>query len=431
MYSIISGPARIRAVARRTYTSAAAYINQHSPYAVTTYSRPNIVLTKARGSLVWDMQGKEYVDFISGIAVTGLGHCDPNITEILRDQGSTLIHSSNLYYNDWTLKLGKDLIETTRNAGAMVDASRVFLANSGTEANEAAIKFARKWGNLLKPNHEKTEIVSFENSFHGRTFGSLSATVNPKYQSPFLPMVPGFRHGKINDLAALGSLVTENTCAVIIEPIQGEGGVNVASTEFLMALRRRCDEIGALLIYDEIQCGLGRTGQLWAHQVFPKEAHPDILTMAKALGNGYPIGATMITERVESIMTVGDHGTTYGGNPLGARIASYVLSKLSSEEILSGVTTRSQMFTKKFDEFHNKFPEVVADTRGRGLLLGLQLKVDPTSIVSQALEKGLLLITCGKNTLRFVPALNIPEELVTRGLDIVEECLAQAANDVK
>ena len=338
-------------------------------------------------------------------------------------QARTLIHTSNLYYNPWIGELSRQLVTKTLSAGAMHTASKVFVCNSGSEANEAAIKFARKVGKIRTPSGNQHEIVSFQNSFHGRTMGALSATPNPKYQKPFSPMVPGFRYGTFNDEASVNELVNENTCGVIVEPIQGEGGVNVATTSFLQALRNRCDDVGAVLIYDEIQCGLGRTGRLWAHQFLPQTAHPDILTTAKALGNGFPIGATMVNEDVANCVVTGDHGTTFGGNPLACRLAHYIFSRLSDPELQSSVCEKEKLFRQHFTKLHKKYPEYIQEIRGRGLILGLQLAVDPTPIVTAARERGLLIITCGKDTLRFVPPLIISEEEIEEGFEILEQAM--------
>ena len=305
----------------------------------------------------------------------------------------------------------------------MHDAKSVFICNSGTEANEAAIKFARKSGKVLDPSGAKHEIVSFHSSFHGRTMGALSATPNPKYQKPFAPMLPGFRYGDYNDVKAVKDLVTENTCGVIVEPIQGEGGVIVATEEFLVALAKRCREVGAVLIYDEIQCGLSRTGTLWAHANLPKEAHPDIITTAKALGNGFPIGATIVNDSVSEKIVVGDHGTTFGGNPLGCRLAHYIVSRLSDPALQADVLAKNKIFTKHFEHLQNKYPELVKEIRGRGLHLGLQLSQDPTPIVTAARERGLLVITAGTNTLRFVPSLTITEAEIKKGMAILDEAM--------
>ena len=305
----------------------------------------------------------------------------------------------------------------------MKDASKVFVCNSGSEANEAAIKFARKVGKLRDPSGEKFELVSFQNSFHGRTLGSLSATPNPKYQKPFAPMIPGFKYGIYNDEAGLKDLVTEKTCGVIVEPIQGEGGVMVANSSFLQALRDRCNEVGAVLIYDEIQCGLSRTGSFWAHGSLPASAHPDILTTAKALGNGFPIGATMVTEEIAKCIVTGDHGTTFGGNPLGCRLAHYIVSRLSEPALQEEVLAKEQIFRKGFKKLQVMYPDLITEVRGRGLILGVQLTRDPTPIVTAARERGLLVITAGTNTLRFVPPLIITQEEIQSGLIILGEAI--------
>jgi acetylornithine aminotransferase len=379
---------------------------------------------KGEGCYMWDVENRKYLDFTAGIAVTSLGHAEPEISKQLYQQANTIIHTSNLYHNPWTGALSKLLIDKTLESGGMHSAARVFIANSGSEANEAAIKFARKVGKTVDASGNKIDVVSFQGSFHGRTMGALSATPNPKYQKPFGPMVPGFRYGTYNDIAALPELVNERTCGVIIEPIQGEGGVNVASEEFLVALAKRCREVGAVLIYDEIQCGMGRTGELWAHSVLPKEAHPDILTTAKALGNGIPIGATIVNEYVSGKIVTGDHGTTFGGNPLACRIGHYCLTRLSDPALQREVLAKEQVFKKHFKQLQQKYPSQIKEVRGRGLILGLQLNEDPTPIITAARERGLMIITCGTNTLRFVPPLVISEEEIASGMRILEEAMA-------
>lgn len=236
-------------------------------------------------------------------------------------------------------------------------------------------------------------------------------------------MVPGFSYGTYNDIENLSTLITEQTCGVIIEPIQGEGGVNVATPEFLSALRARCNEVNAVLIHDEIQCGLGRTGTLWAHSSLPSEAHPDILTTAKALGNGFPIGATIVNESVASKIVTGDHGTTFGGNPLACRLAHYIVTRLSDASLQSSVLEKEALFRQHFDRLRARFPSAVAEVRGKGLILGLQMKADPTPVVTAARERGLLIITCGTNTLRFVPPLTISEAEIGEGMEVLEEAM--------
>ncbi|KAI9049817.1 hypothetical protein LZ554_005967 [Drepanopeziza brunnea f. sp. 'monogermtubi'] len=404
-------------------SSTAVLVDDQAPYMVKTYVRPPPMFAKGKGCYLWDMENRKYLDFTAGIAVNALGHCDPEFSKIIAEQAQTLVHTSNLYHNPWTGALSELLVQKTLQSGAMHDACSVFICNSGTEANEAAIKFARKSGKVLDPSGAKHEFVSFHGAFHGRTMGALSATPNPKYQTPFSPMLPGFKYGTYNDIAAINELVTEKTCGVIVEPIQGEGGVIVGSEEFLIALAARCREVGAVLIHDEIQCGLGRTGTFWAHASLPKSAHPDIISTAKALGNGFPIGATILNNNVSEKIVVGDHGTTFGGNPLGARLAHYIVSRLSDPKLLADVSVKGEIFQKHFRALQSKYPELVKGIRGRGLHLGLQLTQDPSPIVAAARERGLLIITAGTNTLRFVPSLTITEDEIHEGIAILDEAM--------
>ncbi|KAK9473214.1 acetylornithine aminotransferase [Dipodascopsis tothii] len=407
---------------------SAQTIKKYDPFYVPTYSRPGLVLQRAKGSHVWDLEDRKYIDFTAGIAVNALGHANEEVAKIIYDQATTVMHVSNLYFNEWTGQLNKLLVEKTVESGGMKDAAKLFLCNSGSEANEAAIKFARKYAKYNAPNDEvrarKHEIVSFANSFHGRTMGSLSATPNPKYQAPFSPMVPGFKYATYNDMASVDAVVSENTCAVIIEPIQGEGGVFPATEEFMLALRKKCDEVGALLIFDEIQCGLGRTGTFWAHSSLPPAAHPDIVTSAKALGNGFPVGATLVTDRVADAIKIGDHGTTYGGNPLASRVALYTVGELSSKSLLDGVNRKSELFRAGLADLQAKYPDYISEVRGRGLILGVQCTRDPSDLIKAARERGLLVITAGVNTVRIVPPLNIPDEVIADGLAALDDALA-------
>ncbi|KAA8571570.1 hypothetical protein EYC84_001568 [Monilinia fructicola] len=412
-------------------SQTARLIAEQAPYMVATYVRPPPMFVKGSGCYLWDAENRRYLDFTSGIAVNALGHCDPEIAKIMLEQGTTLMHTSNLYHNEWTGALSQLLVEKTLKSNSMHDAQAVFICNSGTEANEAAIKFARKSGKVVDPSGAKHELVSFQNSFHGRTMGALSATPNPKYQKPFAPMLPGFKYGTYNDVDAIKDLVTEKTCGVIVEPIQGEGGVIVATDEFLTALAARCREVGAVLIYDEIQCGLSRTGTLWAHASLPKSAHPDMITTAKALGNGFPIAATIVNKNVTEKIKVGDHGTTFGGNPLGSRIAHHIVSRLSDPSLQKDVIEKSKIFINHFQVLQSKYPELITEIRGRGLLLGLQLSQDPTPIVTAARERGLLIITAGTNTLRFVPGLTITKQEIEEGLSILAEAIRVAVSPVE
>ncbi|CAG8259619.1 unnamed protein product [Penicillium nalgiovense] len=412
----------------------ASFINERAPFMVPTYVRPAPMMMKGQGCYLWDMENRRYLDLTAGIAVNSLGHCDPEIAKIIAEQAETLIHASNLSHNPWTGALSQLLIELTQKSGAMRDASQVFISNSGTEANEAAIKFARKTGRTLDPSGEKHEFVSFNNSFHGRTMGALSATPNPKYQTPFSPMIPGFKYRDYNQIDQLQTLITDKTCGVIVEPIQGEGGVNMATPEFLVALRKRCDETGAVLIFDEIQCGLSRTGTFWAHahpSLAPasgEAAHPDILTTAKALGNGIPIGATIVSGKtVGQHIKTGDHGTTFGGNPLACRVAHHIVERLAEPELQQSVQTKSDLFVSGFQAMQQKFPGVISEIRGHGLILGLQLTPEYTAkagdIITAARERGMLIITAGEGCIRFVPALTITEDQIQTGLRILEQAV--------
>jgi acetylornithine aminotransferase len=383
------------------------------------------MIVQGKGCILYDNENRAYLDFTAGIAVNSLGHADPAITRIIENQAETLIHASNLYYNPWTPTLSKLLIEETQKQSPGSPLEQVFIANSGSEANEAAIKFARKVQYSKDPNSKQRDIVSFHGSFHGRTYGALSATPNAKYQPPFGPMLSGFRYGTFNDVEGVNEFVNENTAGVIVEPIQGEGGINVATPEFLSALRKGCDEVGAVLIFDEIQCGLSRAGQLWAHTA--SGVHPDILTTAKALGNGIPIGATLISGDVASHIKTGDHGTTFGGNPFACRIAHHVFGQLAQPKLQEEVGMKSTLFFSAFDTMNQKFPGVLKEVRGRGLIVGYQLtdeaKSKATEVVTAARERGLLIITAGDGVIRIVPPLVISAEEINHGLAILEEAM--------
>lgn len=403
------------------------FLRDRAPYMVPTYVRPPPMMTQGEGSILYDNENRAYLDFTAGIAVTSLGHADAEISRIISHQAQTLIHASNLYYNPWTPELSKLMIEETQRQSPGSQLSQVFISNSGSEANEAAIKFARKVPYEKDPNTTQREIVSFYGSFHGRTYGSLSATPNKKYQPPFGPMLPGFRYGNYNDVESVQELITADTAGVIVEPIQGEGGINVATPEFLQALRKRCDEVGAILIFDEIQCGLSRTGDLWAHSA--SGVHPDVLTTAKALGNGIPVGATLISGKtVAPFIKTGDHGTTFGGNPLACRVAHHVFSRLSKSTLQEDVRVKSTLFFSAYETMKVKYPGVLTAVRGRGLIVGYQMsdehKGKAAEVITAARERGLLIITAGDGVIRIVPPLIITAEEINKGLEILDEAMA-------
>ena len=412
-------------------SNTATFLNQSVPYMVPTYVRPPPMMVQGEGCILYDNENRQYLDFTAGIAVCSLGHADPELARVIAHQAQTLLHASNLYHNPWTPTLSKLLIEETSKQSPGTPLSQVFISNSGSEANEAAIKFARKVSYAKKPASAQREIVSFHDSFHGRTYGALSATPNKKYQPPFGPMLPGFRYGKYNDAGAVDNLITKDTAGVIVEPIQGEGGINVATPEFLQALRKRCDEVGAILIFDEIQCGLSRTGDLWCHTA--SGVHPDILTTAKALGNGIPIGATLVSgESVAPFIKTGDHGTTFGGNPFCCRIAHHVFQRLAKPELQEAVRIKGTLFKSAFDTLRMKYPGVLQEYRGRGLIIGYQLtdeaKAKASEVLTAARERGLLVITAGDGVLRMLPPLIISAEEINRGLGILDEAMAVVFN---
>lgn len=421
-----------------------AFIEARDPFIVNTYAKPDIVFTHGNGPFIIDMNQKRYVDFTSGIGVCALGHGHKRVANIIYEQANLLLHSSNLYHNSWAGGLSRTLIECTHAQGAFPTARKVFLSNSGTEANEAAIKFARKHARSLDPTGEKNKIISFHGSFHGRTFGALSATPNEKYRAPFGPMLEGFKTGTFNDVDAVKELIGRDTAGVIVEPIQGEGGINVATPQFLRALRDRCDEVGAVLIFDEIQCGLRRTGTFWAH-THPSMrlegdqdrpfAYPDILTSAKALGNGLPVGATLVTEQVAKCIQPGDHGTTFGGNPLAARVAMYVTKRLVCQDIAENVNARAAQFASGLAALQAKYPQAVKEVRGCGLMLGVQLTDEYVprigELVKIARDEGVLILTAGKGVVRLLPPLTLWEATVTSGLELLGKAMQKFVGEVE
>ncbi len=378
-----------------------------------TYARQPITLVSGHGCWVTDDAGRQYLDLVAGIAVDVLGHAHPAIAEAVARQAATLVQVSNLYYTLPQLELAEALV-------ARSPFDRVFFTNSGTEANEAAIKLARRHGGERGAH----EIVSLTGSFHGRTLGSLAATGQPKYQAPFAPLPPGFRHVAPNDAAALDEAVTDATCAVMLEPIMGEGGIHPLSDEFLVAARAACDRVGALLILDEIQTGIGRTGTFFAFEQTP--VVPDAATLAKGLAGGVPIGALLVRESAASFK-VGDHGTTLGGNPLSCAAALATLRVIDDEDVMANARTRGVQLAAGLERFVTD--GVATAVRGRGLMLGLET-ADPTArdVVASARDRhGLLINATGDTTLRFVPPLTISSEEVDVALERLGAAFADTA----
>ncbi|CEP09696.1 hypothetical protein [Parasitella parasitica] len=386
-------------------------VQEFNKYTVNTYARPDIVIARGKGCYLYDTNDRRYLDFTAGIAVTALGHSDPEVAQVLYKQANKLLHTSNLYHNEYAGALAKTMIKTTHQHGGKW-ASKLFLANSGTEANEGALKFARKWGKQF--SSDKTEIVCFTNAFHGRSMGALSVTFNSKYQKPFAPLIPGIITSPYNDAEAALKAITDKTCGVIIEPIQGEGGVHPARAEFLETLRKRCDETNTLLIFDEIQCGLARTGKMWGHQHF--DVTPDVLTMAKPLANGVPIGAIMTTEKVGEFIKTGEHGTTFGGNPLASAVALNVVGRITTPDFIASVDQKGEYLKSLLKQVQSSYPALIKEVRGKGLLIGVEFTKDPSPIVKMARERGLLVVTAGCNTVRVVPPLIITEDEAVEGV---------------
>lgn len=381
-------------------------------YWLPVYKPRDVLLDHGVGSRVWDTEGRDYVDFGAGIAVNALGHQDPDLLEALTKQAHKLWHSSNVFYTEPPLHLAAELVMASGFA------ERVFLCNSGAEANEAAIKLVRKWAASKGRPPERRVILTFEGSFHGRTLATVTATAQPKYQAGYEPLPGGFRYLPFNDVAALeAAFAGGDVAAVMLEPVQGEGGVLPAAPGFLQRVRALCDQYDALLVLDEIQCGMGRTGTLFAH--VQDQVTPDIVTLAKALGCGFPIGAMLAGTKVAQVMQYGAHGTTFGGNPMAAAVARVALAKLSSPAVLANVKRQAAALRGGLAAINSEL-QLFAEVRGRGLMLGAVLsdayKGRAGEVLDHAAAHGLLLLQAGPDVLRFLPPLNIPDAHVADGL---------------
>ena len=389
------------------------YIEEAESALLHTYNRYQVVLDKGDGVYLYDIEGKKYLDFCAGIAVFALGYHNKKYNDALKAQIDKVIHASNYYYN-------VPAIEAAKKIKKVSGMDRVFFTNSGAEAVEGAIKAARKYA-YLKDGTTDHEIIAMEHSFHGRTMGALSVTGNPKYREAFEPMIGNIRFAKMNDFESVLANVTDKTCAILFETVQGEGGIYPATEEFLKKVRTLCDEKDILLILDEIQCGMGRTGTMYAWQRYGVK--PDIMTSAKALGCGVPVGAFMMTEKVgQNSLTSGDHGTTYGGNPLAAAAINVVLDLFEENHIIENVNQVGAYLTEKLDELVQEY-DFITERRGIGLMQGLVFEKPVGEIITKALDKGLILINAGTNIIRFVPPLVITRENVDEMMEILESCL--------
>ena len=375
-----------------------------------TYNRYQIVLDRGEGVYLYDTDGKRYLDFAAGIAVFALGYKNEGYNEALIQQINKLIHTSNLYYNVPAVEAAVKI----KKASGM---DRVFFTNSGTEAIEGAIKLARKYA-YQKDNTTDHEIIAMQHSFHGRSLGALSVTGNVKYQEAFKPLIGGVKFAEFNDLDSVKEQITEKTCAIILETVQGEGGIYPAEKEFLQGVRELCDKRDIILILDEIQCGMGRTGTMFAWQQYGVK--PDIMTVAKALGCGIPVGAFVAVERVAKAMQPGDHGTTYGGNPLACAAVNRVFELFEEGNIIEHVNEVSGYLEEKLEEMIKKY-DIVKTRRGKGLMQGLELTIPAQDIILKALQKGLILITAGQNIIRLVPPLIITKEHIEEMAEILNQ----------
>ncbi len=376
-------------------------LEESGRYLMHTYNRFPVVLRKGRGMKAWGVDGKEYLDFVGGVAVNCLGHCHPKIVIAIQKQAQRLIHASNYYHIEPQIKLARLLVENSF-------ADKVFFCNSGAEANEAAIKLARKYFREIV-GQNRFEIITALNSFHGRTLATLSATGQEKFKQGFDPLLPGFRHVEFNSINAIENAVTKDTCAVMLEPIIGEGGVKMPDPEYLRSVRDLCDSHGLLLILDEVQTGMGRTGKLFAYEHYG--ITPDIMTIAKGLGGGVPVGAMLATDRVSAAFQPATHGSTFGGNPLVCAAAATAIDVLLEDDfILDQCRRMGVYFIKKLEELKKEFSSIIADIRGMGLLIGMELTRDGMPVVKECLDRGLLINCTAGNVLRFMPPLIVTEK---------------------
>ena len=385
------------------------------------YAPAEFIPVTGKGSRVWDQQGKEYIDFAGGIAVTALGHCHPALVAALHQQGETLWHTSNVFTNEPALRLGRKLVEATF-------AERVVFMNSGTEANETAFKLARHYA-VTRHSPYKTKIIAFHNAFHGRSLFTVSVGGQPKYSDGFGPKPADIVHVPFNDLQAVKAVMDDHTCAVVVEPIQGEGGVTAATPAFLQGLRELCDQHQALLVFDEVQCGMGRTGSLFAYMHYG--VTPDILTSAKALGGGFPVSAMLTTHEIASAFHAGSHGSTYGGNPLACAVANAAFDLINTPAVLDGVSVKRELFVKHLQRLDAEF-DLFSDIRGMGLLIGAELKPQhkgrARDFLYAAADAGVMVLNAGPDVMRFVPSLIIDEQDITEGMARFAQAVAKVIN---
>ena len=390
-------------------------IKAENQYILQTYGRPEFVLERGNGVYLFDTEGNRYLDFVSGLAVNALGYGDYEVVKAIEEQAGKLMHVSNLYHTIPSVELAKSLVENSF-------ADRVFFCNSGTESWEAAMKFCRKWGNTTH-DKPKNRLIAFNNSFHGRTYGSISTTGQPKYHKGFEPLLPGIDFADFNDLASVETLATDETCAILVEPLQAEGGIHVGTPEFLAGLRALCDERGMLLVFDEIQVGYGRTGSLWAYEQLGVE--PDIMTLAKALGGGLPIGVALMRQHVADAIAAGDHAATFGANPVACAAAVVVFNKLIEDGFVQSVKEKGQYLAGRLQKLQERFPDKITGVRGRGLIVGAVTKKPAAEYLVPFRERDILVATAGADVVRFLPPLVVEKDRIDEVVDVFDEILRQ------
>ena len=385
--------------------------NMDEKYIFSTYKRQPLLLVKAKGSWVWDSDGNKYLDFFSGLAVNNLGNSHPKVVKAIKEQAGTIMHTSNIFMTAPMLEVAKILGEHF--------GGKVFFCNSGAEANEAAIKLARKWGS---ENGGKFEIITMEESFHGRTLTTITATGQTKYQKGFEPLTPGFKYAKFNDLGSVQKLITKKTCAILVEPIQGEGGVNIGEISFIKGLREICNDQNILLIFDEVQTGIGRTGKMFAYEHFGVK--PDVMTLAKALGGGLPIGAMLAVPEIAEYFKPGNHASTFGGNPVCCAAAKAVLQSIKEDKLLDNAAKLGKILLEKLTNFETKY-KFVKDVRGKGMMIGIELEMEGAEIVAQARDKGLLINCTADKVIRLLPPITAKLSEVKAAVKILDEILTK------
>jgi len=384
-----------------------------SLYVVPTYGERQVAFARGKGVYLWDTEGKCYLDLLSGLSVNSLGYSHPEIIKVIERQARKLIHISNLYYHESQIRLAEKLIKLSFPG-------KCFFCNSGAEANEAAIKLCRKYG--LENLNGANEIISFEKSFHGRTLATLAATGQEKIHKGFYPLVPGFKYARLNDIESVKAKLSSKTCGILIEPVQGEGGVYLADGKFLKSLRKLCSEKKIVLVFDEIQCGLGRTGKVFAYE--QSGVMPDVITLAKSIASGIPMGAIIASEAYSNVLGKGNHASTFGGNPLACMVALKVIDIISKKKFRENVSSKGKFFKNSLEKLKKQY-RIIREVRGLGLMLGVDVDGKAQSIAKEAMAQGVLINAIGDNILRFLPPLIITKQEISKGLKVLEGVLKE------